>query len=491
LSLPTPIIRTKVGSTSSAPFSDAGLKIAVNDAPHMAVGEIKRRYLSFPGGMGIMDKRKMHFVGFMIAGPTWHHYGSWRHPESDGLEALNPARYEEIAKILERGKFDGLFFVDFLMLFDSFAGGYQTNLREAGQQCMMEPTQLLAAMARVTSKIGLAATMSTTFYPPFHIARVFGTLDHISNGRAGWNVVTSAMDREAKNYGMNKLLEKDQRYDQADEVLEACFELWNSWERDAIIGDRENNSYADPNKVHSVNYEGKYVKTSGPLTTPRSPQDRPVIMQAGSSPRGRQFAARWAEIIFTLQNSKSHMQSFYKDIKDRVVDNGRQPNECVILPAVDVVIGDTESIAIERAAAINSLASATLGIAELSNALGVDMSKVPLDKPLEDMELTQGCRGILDVMLQGTRSAGLTLGEAGKAWANNQMTPQFVGTPKMIADKLLDLFESECCDGFMLCPSLSPGTYVQFVKTIVPELQRRGVFRKEYRYDTFRENLRD
>ena len=436
-----------------------------------------------------MGERNMHFVGFVIAGPTWHHYGSWRHPESDGLDALDPARYEEIARALERGKFDGLFFVDFLMLFDSFAGGYQTNLREGGQQCMLEPTQLLATMARVTSNLGLAATMSTTFYTPFHIARSFSTLDHISKGRAGWNVVTSAMDREAKNNGLSKLLEKDQRYDQADEVLEACFKLWNSWEKDAIVGDRQNNLYADPGKVRPVNYEGKYIKTTGPLTTPRSPQDRPVIMQAGSSPRGRQFAGRWAEIIFTLQNSKSHMQSFYKDIKDRVVNGGRQPKECVILPAVDVVIGDTESIAVERAAAINSLASAKLGTAELSNALGVDLSNVPPDKTLDDMELSQGCRGILDVMLQGAR--GVTVAEAGKRWATNQMTPQLVGTPEMIADKLVDLFESECCDGFMLCPSLSPGTYVQFVKTVVPELQRRGVFRKEYKHRTFRENLQD
>ena len=438
-----------------------------------------------------MAARNMHFVGFVIAGPTWHHYGSWRHPESDGLDALDPARYEEIAKTLERGKFDGLFFVDYMMLFDTFGGGFRTNLREAGQQCMLEPTQLLAAMARVTSKIGLAATMSTTFYHPFHIARTFATLDHISRGRAGWNVVTSSMEREAKNFGLDSLPDKSIRYDQADEVMEACFELWNSWEKGAIVGDRENNVYADPDKVHYVNYQGKYVRTSGPLTTPHSPQDRPVIMQAGSSPRGRQFAGQWAEIIFTLQNTKQHMQEFYKDIKTRLVNNGRAENECAILPAIDVVIGETESIAKERAEAINSYASAPLGVAEISNALGIDMSNTPLDSRLEDMELTQGCRGILDVMLQGVKSANLTLGEAGKAWAVNQMTPQIIGTPTMIADKLQDLFETECCDGFMLCPSLSPGTSQQFVKTVVPELQRRGVYRKDYKYNTFRENLRD
>lgn len=438
-----------------------------------------------------MSKRQMHLVGYVLAGPTWHHYGSWRHPESDGLDMLDPARYEEIARVLERGKFDGLFFVDFLMLFDSYAGGYRTNLKEGGQQCMVDPMQLLAAMARVTSRIGLASTMSTTFYHPFHIARAFASLDHISKGRAGWNVVTSAMDREAKNFGMDALMDKNKRYDMADEVLEACDRLWESWEPGALVGDRENNVFADADKVHYVNYEGSYVRTSGPLTTPRSPQVRPVIMQAGSSPRGREFAGRWAEVIFTLQNSKEHMQAFYRDIKDRVVANGRRPNECAIVPAVDIVLGETEAIAKERAAAINEYASPTLGVAEISNALGVDMSKEPLDKPLEDLELTQGCRGILDVMLQGSKKDGLTLGQAGKAWATSQMTPQLIGTPKMIADHLQDLFEAECCDGFMICPSISPGGYVQFVKTVVPELQRRGIFRKEYQYATFRENLQN
>ncbi|MDW6023824.1 LLM class flavin-dependent oxidoreductase [Mesorhizobium sp. BAC0120] len=438
-----------------------------------------------------MSKRQMHLIGYVLAGPTWHHYGSWRHPESDGLDMLDPARYEEIARVLEHGKFDGLFFVDFLMLFDSYAGGYRTNLKEGGQQCMMDPMQLLAAMARVTSRIGLASTMSTTFYHPFHIARAFASLDHISKGRAGWNVVTSAMDREAKNFGMDALMDKNKRYDMADEVLEACNGLWKSWEPGAVVGDRDNNVFADPEKVHYVNYQGNYVRTSGPLTVPSSPQVKPVIMQAGSSPRGREFAGRWAEVIFTLQNSKEHMQAFYRDIKDRVVSSGRRPNECAIVPAVDIVLGDTESIAKERAAAINEYASPTLGVAEISNALGVDMSKEPLDKPLEDLELSQGCRGILDVMLQGTKKDGLTLGQAGKAWATSQMTPQLIGTPKMIADHLQDFFEAECCDGFMICPSISPGTYVQFVKTVVPELQRRGIFRKEYQYATFRENLQN
>lgn len=431
----------------------------------------------------------MHLVGYCIAGPTWHLYGSWRHPGSDAVDALDPARYENIARTLEAGKFDGLFFVDVLTLFDSFAGGFRTNLKEAGQIFLMEPVQLLATMARVTSRIGLAATMSTTFYPPFHIARTFATLDHVSRGRAGWNVVTSANDREAQNFGLDRLMDRNDRYDHADEVLEACDALWGSWDPDALILDREGNRWADPDKVRYVDYEGRWIKTRGPLTTPSSPQGRPVIMQAGSSPRGRAFAGRWAEMIFTLQHAKADMQAFYQDIKARVVANGRPEHHCAVLPSIDVVLGETRSIARERQDYINSFASPTLGLAEISNAIGVDLSGFPLDQPIAQMEITQGAQGIFDIFLQGSKAENLTLADAGRAWAINQMTPQIVGTAKDVADHLEDLFASRCCDGFMLCPSLTPAGYVDFVTTVVPELQRRGLFRREYTQTTFRGHL--
>ena len=432
---------------------------------------------------------QMHLFGYLMAGPTWHLYGSWRHPESDGLAALDPSRYETIARTLEAGKFDGVFFVDFLTIFDSYGGGFQTNLREAGQLCMLEPMQLLSAMSRVTSRIGLAASMSTSLYPPFHIARAFATLDHISQGRAGWNIVTSAMDSEAQNYGLSKLMDKAQRYDHADEVLEACDSLWESWEAGAIVGDRQNNIYIDGTKVNYANFQGHWLSTRGPLTTPRSPQTRPVLMQAGSSPRGRMFAGRWAEAIFTLQNKKSDMQAFYVDVKNRVVDNGRRAEECTILPAVDVVLGETDALAREKAEAINAFANPTLGLAELSNVVGVDLSSYPLDTPVAQLDLGQIYQGIVDSIQQGSTADQLTLREAGEAWARNQMTPQLVGTPQKVADHLQDLFESECCDGFMLCPSLSPGGFRQFVDAVVPELQRRGLFRTEYTHSTFRGNL--
>ena len=432
----------------------------------------------------------MHFIGFCIAGPNWHHNGAWRHDESDAVNALDPARYETIARVLEEGKVDGLFFVDVLTLYDSFGGSFAANLRQPGQMFLLEPLQLLAAMARVTRHLGLAATMSTAFYHPFHIARAFATLDHISGGRAAWNVVTSANDREAQNFGLEKLMERGLRYDHADEVLQACQALWNSWDEDALILDRKNAIYADPDKVHYVNFEGKWIKSRGPLQTPRSPQGSPVLMQAGSSDRGRDFAGRWAEVLFTLQHDKAEMQAFYADIKSRLDRHGRPANHCAVLPAVDIVVGETESIAKEKAEYLNSLVSPELGVAEISNAIGVDLSGYPLDKPLVDMEINQGSRGVFDNILRGGTKNNLTLRDAGREYGISELTPQLIGTPEMIADRMQDLFESEACDGFVLVPSISPGGYVQFAKSVAPELQRRGIYRKAYTGRTFRENLR-
>ena len=437
-----------------------------------------------------MTARQMHLIGYLIAGPTWHNNGGWRHPESDADKALDASRYEQIAQVLEQGKFDALFFVDVLTLFDTYQGSFAGQVAGPGQMWFLDPMLLLTAMARKTQHIGLAGTLSTAFYHPFHIARVLASLDHISGGRAAWNVVTSANSREAQNFGMDKLMDRSTRYDHADEVMEACDALWNSWDADAIIYDRKRGIYADPSKIHYADYQGKWIRTRGPLPTPRSPQGRPVIMQAGSSERGREFAARWAEVIFTLQHSKPDMQAFYSDIKTRMANYGRTPEECIITPAVDIVLGETESIARERSEYLNSLVSAETGVCDISNALGVDLSGYEMDRPLEDMETTDGARGVLDVILQGSRAAGLTLREAGYRYGVSQLTPALIGTADMVADRLQDMFESHCCDGFVICPSITPGTYVQFVKTVVPELQRRGIYRTEYPGQTLRETIR-
>jgi FMN-dependent oxidoreductase (nitrilotriacetate monooxygenase family) len=350
---------------------------------------------------------------------------------------------------------------------------------------------LLSIMARVTRHIGLGATLSTTFFPPYHLARCLGTLDLMSGGRVAWNVVASHGKLEAMNFGVDELPPRNLRYDVAEEVVQAVCALWDSWDADALVLDKERGVFADPTKVHYVDYHGKWVKTRGPLTVPRSPQGRPVIMQAGSSPRGRDFAAQWGELVFTLQHSKADMQAFYRDMKARVVAAGRAPEDCKILPSVDPIIGETDAIARERQAFLNDLVVTELGMAQMSGHIGTDLSRFPPDQPLQDMEIEEGSRGSFDVILQGTAAQGLTLGEAARRFATSELCPQIVGSPASVADQLQDMFESEACDGFILTPTLMPGMYESFVRSVVPLLQARGLFRTQYTGATLRENLRD
>jgi FMN-dependent oxidoreductase (nitrilotriacetate monooxygenase family) len=434
-------------------------------------------------------QRQMHLVAFLMAGPTSHHHGMWRHPETQN-SFLEPEHYESIARTLEQGKFDAAFFADVLGLYDHYNDKFDTILGKGGQMGLLDPIPLLAIMARVTQRLGLGATISTTYFNPFHIARVTATLDLLSKGRVAWNVVTSASNKEAMNLGMDQLLARDKRYDRAEEVMEACCKLWDSWDEDALVLDKAAGIFADPAKVHYANYAGQWIKTRGPLTVPRSPQGRPVIMQAGASSRGRDFAAKWSEIIFTLQHSKEDMLAFYSDVKGRMSQFDRAPQECAILVSVDPIIGETESIAGERQAYVNDLVDPELGMALMSAHIGVDLSKYAIDAPLADIQLEEGSRGSFEVILQGTKAEGLTLGEAAKRFATSELCPQIVGTPKSVADQLEDIFTSKACDGFILTPTVFPGTFEQFARSVVPELQRRGIFRKDYTGATLRSNLR-
>ena len=436
------------------------------------------------------DDRQMHLIAFLMTGPTCHHHGAWRHPDSIVDDILDPARYEHIARVLEAGRFDGLFFADILGLYDLYDGCFDTMVGRGGQICLLDPAVVLPMMARVTDHIGLGLTYSSTFNHPYQIARMLGSLDHLSGGRAAWNVVASTSTLEARNFGFDEMPGRAERYDRADEVLEACFALWDSWEDGALLGDKASGAFADPSKVHYVDYAGKWIRTRGPLTTPRSPQGHPVIMQAGSSDRGRAFGARWGEIIFTLQHQKADMQAFYQDFKARMAARGRAPEECVVLPSIDVVLGETESIARERAEHVNSLVDTQLGLATMSGHIGVDLAKFDPDLPLADFQKEEGSRGSFDVILQGTKAEGLSLGEAARRFATSELCPQLVGTPEMVADQLVDLFDDHACDGFVLTPTTFPGMFEQFSRAVVPLLQKRGVFRKEYTGRTLREHLR-
>ena len=432
----------------------------------------------------------MHLVAFLMTGPTCHHHGDWRHSESDVEGMLTPERYEHIARVLEAGKFDSLFFADILGIYDLYGRSFETMAGKGGQICLLDPATVLPMLARVTERIGLGLTYSSTFNHPYQIARMLASLDHLSRGRVAWNVVASTSTLEARNFGLDEMPGRTNRYDRADEVLEACMALWHGWDKDALLLDRQSGDFADPSRIRYTNYEGRWIRTRGPLTTPRPPQGNPVIMQAGSSERGREFGARWGEIIFTLQHHEADMRAFYSDFKSRLPRHGRDPDDCVILPSIDVVLGETESIARERAEHLNSLVDTQLGMAQISGHIGLDLSTMDPDQPIADVQLEEGSRGSFDVILQGTAAEGLTLGEAARRFATSELCPQIVGTAESVAETLTGLFERRACDGFVLTPTLSPGMWEQFTRSVVPILQKRGVFRREYAGRTLREHLR-
>ncbi len=434
-----------------------------------------------------MTKRQMHLVAYLKTGPTALHTGGWRHPESTLDDILEPGRYQHIARLLEAARFDACFFADLFGLYDIHEGSYDAYVRRGGQISFLDPTVVLPVMAEATRHLGLGATLSTSFHSAYHLARWLASLDVMSKGRVAWNVVTSATDLEARNAGLDELPPRELRYDRADEVLEACFALWNGWEENAFVLDKKAGVFSDPSKVHYANYQGRWIKTRGPLSIPRSPHGHPVIMQAGSSDRGREFAARWAEVIFTIQRGKGEMQEFYDDIKTRMERHGRTPGECAILPGVSVVLGETESIARERADYLNSLISPELNRAATSANLGADISKLKEGVTLASLQGNQGMKGSEDLMAQHMKAQNMTFAEVAE---NRGRGRELVGTAETVADRLQEIFDSGVCDGFVVSPVNHPGMFEQFCRIVVPELQRRGLLRKEYTGKTLRENLR-
>lgn len=440
-----------------------------------------------------MSKRMMHLVGHLTTGPVLHHAGAWRHPESDVTEILSPERYERLAKIYERGLFDGVLLVDYLYLPGMMPDGNSVHIKHGSQMALLDPMIVLAQMARVTEYLGLAATMSTLMTNPYSIARQFATLDHFSKGRAGWNIVTATTPLAVQNYGLAELPRPDERYDHADEVMKACLALWSTWDHDALEVNRETGRFADPSKVHYVGYEGKRVQLHGALTTPQSPQGHPVFLQAGASDRGRQFASRWAEAIFTHQFDAAGARAFYSDIKGRLVSYGRAEDSCAVLPAVEVFVDTTEGQAQEQAAYLDSLVDREVGLAILSNTFGRDLLHDPLDAPISQVKPGPNAVGGIYQNAVGVQVDGreATLGEVAHLQATTWLSPRLVGTPDQVADELQDRFESGCCDGFVVTHALSPGSLNRFVDLVVPELQKRGIYRERYVGSTFRENLQD
>jgi FMN-dependent oxidoreductase (nitrilotriacetate monooxygenase family) len=431
--------------------------------------------------------RQMSLVAYVMV-PTAHHHGAWRHPAAD-LGFLDARWWIELARIYEKGRFDMLFMPDLLAIPDQ-AGGYEATVSKGAQGAVqLDPLVTLAAVSAHTTHLGLGITRSVSFYPPYDIARSMATLDHLSGGRVAWNIVTTSMRSAALNYGLPNLPERNERYDRGDEVIEACLALWDSWADHALLVDKDAGVFADPAVVRQPDYRGRWISARGPLSVPRCPQGRPVLMQAGASDRGREFAARWGEVIFALQHSLSDMQAFYRDIKSRARRRGRDPELVKILCGVQVVVAETREIAEAKRRYLESLIDPTVGLLTMSYQLGVDLSRFPLDTTLEAIDDVSGTRGSLDVMLQGTQAEGLTLREAAVRYATSELTPQIVGDAEHVADELERLFLNEGCDGFVITPGPLPSSAIDFVELVVPRLQRRGLFRTEYPGRTLRHTL--
>jgi FMN-dependent oxidoreductase (nitrilotriacetate monooxygenase family) len=310
----------------------------------------------------LMAKRQLHLVAYMMAGPVCSYHAMWRHPDTE-TGFLDIEWYAKIARALEYGKFDMVFFPDVLTIFDNYASSFEVTVARGGQAALqLDPMLVLATMASCTSRIGLGATMSTTFFAPYQIARSFATLDHLSRGRAAWNVVTSFNHAEAKNFGADKLPPHDVRYDRADEFIEVCLGLWDTWREGALVMDKRSGVFADPAGIRYLDHEGEWLKCRGPLSVPRSPQGRPVIMQAGASSRGKDFAARWGEVIFTIQNTPELMKKYYDDVKARAPRFEREPDDIKILPTIQPILGETESMAREHQAFVNELIDPLVGL---------------------------------------------------------------------------------------------------------------------------------
>ena len=434
--------------------------------------------------MATPGKKTMHLAAFMNAGGQ----GTigWRHPDA-ASNFLSAAYYADIARTLESACFDMAFIPDSLAMPRSLGGSFAPAVRWGSGTPRLDPMPVLAIMAAATRHLGLAATVSTGYHQPYNLARSFASLDHLTDGRAAWNVVTSFQDAEAQNFGEERLPPRDARYAKAEEFLEVTAQLWDSWEDDARIQDKVSGVYGHPERVHATDHAGEYFKVQGPLGVPRSPQGYPVIVQAGSSPAGRDFAARWADVIFCSHESLESAIAFYSDMKQRAAAHGRDPEQLKILPAATTVIGRTHEEALAKHRAYEALVEPEAGLSRLSYHVNVDLSRYPLDGPMPSLAEV-GVEGHYREVLEFAEREKLSLREIGK-WYGARNEGDMIGTPVEIADRMQLWMDCGAADGFMIQATHLPAAFEEFAALVVPELQRRGLLRTEYSGATLRDNL--
>lgn len=429
-----------------------------------------------------MEKtRELHINAFLFG--TGHHTMGWRHPESSADRVGEIVYFEELAQLAESGFLDAVFFAD----------GHSVNRQySAGVPGLLEPITALSAMARATRHIGLVTTVSASFYTPFHAARMLASLDHISGGRAGANIVTSMFDAEAQNHGMAALPPHAERYERADEFVRVLKQLWDSWSDEALPRDRDSGTFIDPEHIRPINHQGKHFSVAGPLNVPRPPQGQPVLFQAGSSESGRDFAARCAEAIYSVAWDKESALEFAADMKMRLNHAGRGGTGVPILPGLVTYIGATQAQALEKKRALDAYLDIDAAIAQLGVFTGQDYRSHGLDErvaPLPPAELFPGPQGRYLTVQRIIETKQPTLRELLGFLAAGGGHATMIGTPTEVADEIQEWFESGACDGFnLMCPAY-PQSLTDFVELVVPILQERGLFRTAYPGSTLRETL--
>jgi FMN-dependent oxidoreductase (nitrilotriacetate monooxygenase family) len=429
--------------------------------------------------------RQMKLGAFMY--PGGHHVAAWRHPDVSATATTDFAYRAAFARKAEAAKFDLIFLADAVSV-----GDHRTEPLSHSDEWSngFEPLTLLSALSTVTETIGLIATASTTFHEPYNIARFFGSLDQLSSGRAGWNLVTSSTELEAKNFSDKPLPSHAHRYERANEFIDVVLGLWNSWEDDAFQRDKASGRFFDPAKLHILNHHGKHFSVRGPLNVARSAQGHPVVVQAGSSEAGQELAARTAEVVFTAQRTLADAQKFYADLKRRLAKYGREQDDLKIMPGVFPVVGRSEAEAQDKFEQLQELIHPEVGLALLSNYIGeIDLSVYPLDEPLPDLPMTNASISRQQLLVDLARRENLTIRELYLRVAGARGHWQLIGTPEQIADELEERFLKAGADGFNVMPPTVPGGLDDFITLVIPELRRRGLFRTEYEGRTLRENL--
>ncbi len=429
------------------------------------------------------DRRQIKLGMFMRE--AGHHIAAWRTPEAPKSPGNNLPHYIETAQLAENGLFDMLFWADSAGIW----GGDKEALSRMCRVAWIEPLVMLSALAAVTKHIGLVCTSTTTYDQPFSLARRFQSLDVLSGGRAGWNLVTSANQAEAANFGADRHMAKSDRYRRAREFADVVLGLWNSWDDDAFIEDKESGLFFDPDRLHILDHEGEHFKVKGPLNVPRSPQGHPVMVQAGASEEGRELAAATADVIFVATPTIELARDYYADVKERVAKHGRNPDHVKIMPGCAALVGETEEDAAAKFDRLQRLIHPQLGVRQLSNYIGFDLSGYDIDGPLPEIPKDEVSNSRVDLLVDWARRDNLTIRRLYEAISGGRGHFVIQGSPTKIADTMEEWFTTGAADGFNFLSQTLPGGLRDFIELVVPELQKRGLFRTEYEGATLRENL--